>query len=250
MRNLIKKSLLISVFIIVISIPFGCTPKENSAEDKLSIDSGYLSEINTENEKNYITITTNEESLKLEVVDKKLVSSLTINEYYMVAFNQDNIVKSIDVKPFIGHVVSNYMESENITIKPTDKVDYSDLTLLDSMNIDFDEDGTEESIELYTVAERYNGEIAWDDGQNWILVVKDTDKDYVLFEDYVQLGGISFYAYFEDKNFIITTIQSGTANLKLTEYRFDKNSNSFISRISFTTHGDVNMFHQAPLGYK
>lgn len=255
MRNKIKKISLILASLMVLVISFGCTPKNQpSVEDRLSVDSGFLSEINTENGKNYITIKTVEKNLELEVLDNNLVASLTINEYYMVAFNQDNIVKSIEIKPFIGHFVSNYIESKedpkSINIKATDKVDYNDLTLLDSMKIDFNKDGIEETIELYTVAERYNGEIAWDDGQHWILVARDDYNDYILFNDYVQLGGISFYAYFEDEDFVVTTIQSGTASLVLTEYKFDPESNSFNSKVNFTTHGDVNMFHQAPLGYK
>lgn len=255
MKNLIRKMSLILVVAVILSIAFGCTPKEKPAvEEKLSLDSGFLSEINSVNEKNYITIKTIHKDLKLEVMDKNLVASLTINEYYMVAFNQDNIVKSIEIKPFIGHFVSSYMEPKedpkSTTIEATDKVDYSDLTLLDSMKIDFDKDGNEEAIELYTVAGRGpDGEIAWDDGQNWILVVKDNDKDFVLFEDYVQLGGISFYAYFEDEDFVVTKIQSGTANLTLTEYSFDKNSNNFVCTEKFAAKGNVNMFHQAPLKY-
>lgn len=255
MKNLIRKISLMLVVLMVLVISFGCTPKSNpAAEEKISTNLGFLSEINTENGKSYITISTNETTLKLEVTDKSLIDNLAVNEYYMVAFNQNNIVKSIEPNSFIKDLVEKYGkpngESEDLIIKATDKVDYNDLTLLDSANIDFNKDGTEETIELYTVAQRYNGEIAWDDGQNWVLVVRDADNDYILFNDYVQLGGISFYAYFEGEDFVVTTVQSGTANLKLTEYRFDKESNSFISKVSFTTHGDVNMFHQAPLGYK
>lgn len=255
MKSLIKKLSLILAVLMILVFSFGCNPKDKLAvEEKISTGLGFLSEINTEDEKNFITINTNETNLKLEITDKNLIDSLTINEYYMVAYNQDNIVKSIEANPFIKNLVENYTksdgESKDIVIEAADKVDINDLTLLDSINIDFDEDGTEETIELYTVAERYNGEIAWDDGQNWMLVVRDTDKDYILFNDYVQLGSISFYAYFEDEEFVISTIQSGTANLSLTEYRFDKESNSFVSKINFNTHGDINMFHQVPLGYK
>ena len=139
--------------------------------------------------------------------------------------------------------------TESTTILSKSKVDVEGLTLLDSLIIDFDKDEDEETVELYTSAEKYNGEIMWDDGQNWMLVVRDSDKDYVLFEDYVQLGGISFYAYFQDEDFVISTIQSGTANLKLTEFKFDKDENSFKSTIKFEAKGNINMFHQGSLGY-
>lgn len=137
-------------------------------------------------------------------------------------------------------------EPEVTIIEATDKVDVADLTLLDSYIMDFNEDGTDETISLYTAAERDpNGEIAWDDGQNWTLVVEDTDHDYVLFNDYVQLGTIKFYVYTSDDDFYITTIQTGTASLKFTEYRFDKESKSFVSNIKFETTGNVNMLHSS-----
>lgn len=230
---------------------FGCTPKNETPIEKLSTDAGFLKEKSTEEGKNYITITTDEVSLRLEVVEKNIYDNLNVNDYYLVAFNQDNIVKSVEVKPFLKLAVDKFLNNdiEINVINPTDKVDTSKLTLLDSMIVDFDGDGVEETVELYTAAERYNGEIAWDDGQNWMLVVKDTDKDYVLFHDYVQLGAIGFYGYFVDEDFYITTMQSGTASLTLREYKFDKNEESFVSKVKFDAEGNVNMFHHLPLKY-
>lgn len=139
---------------------------------------------------------------------------------------------------------------DSFTISPSDPLDFADLTLLDSVTIDYNNDRTDETVSLYTVAGRGpDGEIAWDDGQNWMLVVHGANKDYMLFNDYVQLGAISFYTYFEDEDFVIATIQSGTANLTLTEYRFDKDSSNFIGTVKFATEGNVSMFHQAPLRY-
>ena len=137
-------------------------------------------------------------------------------------------------------------EPEGTIIEATTKVDVSGLSLLDSYIIDFDNNGTDETISLYTAAEKDSkGEIMWDDGQNWKLLVEGTDKDYVLFDDYVQLGSIKFYVYTSDDDFYITTIQAGTASLTITEYRFNKESNSFISNVKFETKGNVNMLHSS-----
>jgi hypothetical protein len=137
-------------------------------------------------------------------------------------------------------------EPEGTIIEGTDKVDVANLTLLDSYIFDFDGDGTDETISLYTAAEKdTNGEIMWDDGQNWNLLVEDTDQDFVLFNDYVQLGTIKFYVYTSDDNFYITTVQTGTASLKFTEYSFDKESKNFISNVRFETTGNVNMLHNS-----
>lgn len=160
--------------------------------------------------------------------------------------------KSSEIIP-PGNVVDNedpqdnkdpVKEPEGIIVEATDKIDVTGLSLLDSYIIDFDNNGTDETISLYTAAEKdSNGEIMWDDGQNWQLLVEGTDTDYVLFDDYVQLGSIKFYVYTSDDDFYITTIQTSTASLKLTEYHFHKESNSFISNVRFETNGNVNMLY-------
>lgn len=137
-------------------------------------------------------------------------------------------------------------EPEGIIIEVTDKVDITGLSLLDSYKIDINGDGNEEIIAMYVNAEQGpDGEIYWDDGQNWLFLVQDTDKDYVLFSDYVQLGSIKFHIYTSDDDFKITTIQTSTASLKLTEYSFHKESNSFVSNVKFETSGNVNMLHSS-----
>ena len=139
---------------------------------------------------------------------------------------------------------------EMSVIGPSEKQDTSDLTLLDSIKIDFNGDGFEETIGLYTIAERMaDGEIAWDDGQNWTLIVEGEDEDYILFEDYVQLGSLSFFTYFQNDDFVVTTIHSGTANLALTEYKYDEAGGGFVKIVRFNADGDINMFHQLPLKY-
>ncbi|WP_353096158.1 hypothetical protein [Tissierella praeacuta] len=245
MKNLIKKLSLILVVMMVLSISFGCTPKDKpGVEEKISMASGFLNEINTEDGKNYISISTDEKSLKLEIPDKQLADSLTINEYYMVAFNENNIVKSIETNDFIKDAVNEHIGKDSFEIKSAEKWDTKELTLLDSYTIDFDKDGTDETISIYTTAQKdEKGNIAWDDGQNWTLLVEDTDKDYILFNDYVQLGNIQFYVYTVEDEFYISTIQTGTANLKLTEYKFIKDENQFIGTSKFETTGDANILH-------
>ncbi|MDR7855366.1 hypothetical protein [Tissierella sp.] len=140
-------------------------------------------------------------------------------------------------------------EPKGTIIEATNKVDVAKLSLLDSYIFDIDGDGTEETISLYTAAEKDSkGEIMWDDGQNWKLLVEGVDKDYVLFDDYVQLGTIKFHVYTSDDDFYVSTIQTGTASLKFTEYSFDKETKNFISNVKFETTGNVNMLHSS-FGY-
>ncbi len=139
-------------------------------------------------------------------------------------------------------------DMKEISIMPTDKISTEGLALLDYYNFDIDGDGIEETISMYVDAEQDpNGKILLDDGQKWLFLVENKDKDYVLFDDFVQLGTIKFYVYniLDEDAFYITTVKSTTANLTITEYRFDKKTKSFISKVVYNTTGNVNMLHSS-----
>ena len=143
----------------------------------------------------------------------------------------------------------NNEEIEEVVITPVDKVDVENLTLLDEYSIDFDNDEVEEKVAMYTVAGKdSNGEIAWDDGQNWLFVVHDTEKDYVLVDEYVQLGRIDFNIYTIEDDFYIATYSGRTASLTLNLYHYDRENDSFVKTTPFTTTGNVNML-KSSYGY-
>lgn len=252
MKKLIRKRSLI-FFIMILTLFFGCTKKDNVGRSNIILtETGFLDEKITEDGKNYIIIKTNGQDIKLEIDEIDKYNELEKDEFYIVAYDENNLLKSIKTEPFIKDLIERSMEedienTEITIINSQAKVNVEDLTLLDSTSIDFNRDGKEDTIELYADVEMYNGEPAWDDGQNWLLVVRDEDKDYVLFNDYVQLGNISFYSYFQDyednEEFVITTIKSGTAELKLTEYKFNKDDDSFNASTRFAAPGNVIMYH-------
>lgn len=79
------------------------------------------------------------------------------------------------------------------------------LTLLERMYEDVDSDGKDESIELYTSAQRGpDGFMEWDDGQRWLLLVRKEGEIFPLFNDYVQLGQIEFWIGIFNKSRIIS----------------------------------------------
>ena len=97
---------------------------------------------------------------------------------------------------------------------------------------------------MYVDAEQGpDGEIYWDDGQDWLLLVEGQDQDYVLFDNYVQIGSIRFHIYTVDEDFYITTIHSGTANLDIREYKFNPESEEFVWTLKHGATGNVNMMH-------
>ncbi len=133
-------------------------------------------------------------------------------------------------------------EPDGQIIKPVDKVDIENLTILDEFEFDFDKDEEMEKISMLTTAQKDSkGEIAWDDGQNWMLIVQDKDKDYVLVDEYVQLGMIDFNVFTIDEEFYISTYSPRTASLTLNIYQYDRDNDSFIMTTPYNPSGNVNM---------
>lgn len=132
--------------------------------------------------------------------------------------------------------------AEGVIIKPSTKLDVANLTVLDEFQIDFDNDGELEMIRMLTAAGKdSNGDIAWDDGQRWIFLVQDSDKDYILVDEYVQLGTIDFNIFTVDEDFYISTLSPRTASLTFNLYKYDKDIDSFIMTTPYNTSGNVNM---------
>lgn len=133
-------------------------------------------------------------------------------------------------------------ESKKEVISSSQEEDFSQLTLLESFNYDYDLDGTEEAINLYTSAQKNSdGEIMWDDGQIFKLIIHDDDKIFILFDEYVQLGKINYYVYLENDIFTITVISPRTASFTVTDYVFDKDTNSFLVNRLIEKIADINM---------
>lgn len=131
---------------------------------------------------------------------------------------------------------------ERIIIEPGEKLNVDNLTILDEFEFDLDQDGQMEMIKMMTAAGRGpDGDIAWDDGQDWILIVQDSDKDYVLVDEYVQLGTIDFNVFTIEEDFYIATYSARTASLTLNLYQYDRENDSFIMTSPYNTSGNVNM---------
>lgn len=181
---------------------------------------------------------------------KKFIMLIIVLALLIVTFGCTQEVKEpIDVpvkEPVVEPVENN---DEKLVIKPIDKVALDDLTMLDEFDMDFDNDGIEEKIGMYTAAGKdANGEIAWDDGQRWLFLVQDTDKDYVLVDEYVQLGSIDFNVYTIEDDFYIATHSARTASLRLNLYHYDRENDSFEMTTPFNTKGNVNMI-KSSYGY-
>ncbi|MBY0121764.1 hypothetical protein [Bacillus sp. S/N-304-OC-R1] len=94
---------------------------------------------------------------------------------------------------------------------------------------DINDDGKEEIIELYVNAEKMeDGMFAWDDGQTWLLVVKDGEDTYPLFDDFVQLGSIDFStAKFDGKPGIVM-LETGHGDKSIHKIAYNQNEKGFV----------------------
>jgi len=245
------------ILVLSLSLAFGCTANEDTAKtEEEVIVAGYVLDKITEGENSYITfhipITPEGQAsdLKLKVVNKEDYDNLVENNYYLISYGKDSLeIKNIQPNNPLGEVISRGIGEgegavENEPIFPSNKLAIEDYTILDSYDYDIDGDGEEETIALYTTAQRdSNGEIMWDDGQVWLLAVHDSDKDYELYNNYLQLGSLQFYVFTSADSFHITTVENTTAGLKLVDYIFNKEDNSFTPKIHYNILGDVNMLH-------
>lgn len=257
-----KKSRNISIVIIVIIILGAFYVLKNAGENRnpLKIISGLVIEKSKADDSHFITIETfgeNENEIKklvMEVEDESQWKSIEKDGYYFMTYtekeNSSLFLKEIERNNTFGTIYESIIEEEpeneeeieeeevrekfTAIFPSSDKLDTSQLTLLDSENIDFNGDGKKETISMYTTAERdENREMMWDDGQKWFLLINDEDDEYVLFDDYVQLGMLEFWVFTSKEDYHIMTLQTGTAVLKLSDYTYDHEQGSFVKRDIF-----------------
>lgn len=255
MKN--KKFIWILAFVLILgTLLVACAPEEAPPkedvvlEEDLTLDFRYIRDKFIQDEKNFLVMSSEGEDINLEVEDLELHDSLELEEFYLIAYNDDMILRSIEKDPYLKRLVLSSMEQgvedEIIEIKPQAKLDLDNLTLLDQYLYDFNLNGFEEEISMYTSAQKDpDGNVMWDDGQRWVFIIEGEDEDYVLFDGYVQIGKIDFHIYTEDNKFNILTSQVGTANLTLFNYEYNDENGVFEKTKVFDTSGNVNMLHNS-----
>jgi len=97
------------------------------------------------------------------------------------------------------------------------------------------------SLELYVYAEQTDGEIAWNDGQNWYLIVRDGEKIYRLMDEvYVQMGQVSYWSYWsydEEAPHLLVMVTEG-AGIRVYSYVYDKQADVFYQSEVFASEGN------------
>jgi hypothetical protein len=80
-------------------------------------------------------------------------------------------------------------------ISPDGSFSADDATLLERIYVDMDSDGYDECIELYTSAQiASDGQMGWDTGHEWSLLVKKEDMGiFPVIDEWIQYGELQFW---------------------------------------------------------
>jgi len=117
---------------------------------------------------------------------------------------------------------------------------------------DLDGDEIAETLQLLVGAERApDGEIMWDDGQPWLLLVTDGDNYYPLLDEYVQLGSVYFTVAepAEGETVDITVLVSTGAGLRLSKTAYNAAEQGYREEPVYTAEG-INLLHTSLPGYR
>ncbi|MBN2558863.1 MAG: hypothetical protein JXB33_08935 [Clostridia bacterium] len=133
----------------------------------------------------------------------------------------------------------------------TSPLEGNEWTLIDYYGHDLDGDGTDEITALYTSAERdASGEMMWDDGQDFILMITDGSDYYTLFKEFVQIGMVYFSihgATDEAPAGVLTFVSTG-AGLRLEKSTYNVEDGGYVIESVYDA-GSLNvMYNSFPCG--
>ncbi|MDN4606231.1 hypothetical protein [Sporosarcina highlanderae] len=139
-----------------------------------------------------------------------------------ISLEKDTLLKTIEEEREALERAMNQQVSYYNSIIHAKEIEKYPQTLYKKVTLDLDRDGEEEVVELYVNAGKTeNGLFAWDDGQTWMLVVKDGEETYPLFDDYVQLGSVDFSTTIFDGKQGIVMVISQHADKTVQKFTYD-----------------------------
>lgn len=127
-------------------------------------------------------------------------------------------------------------ETKKINVTSTPK-DVGKWEPLGRYSVDMTGDGEDDTITLYTSAQRdMKGEIMWDDTQEWVLRAETAEGVYELYNERIHgnayMNVADFYNKDEDSK-VISLIIAGNSFNEIREYSF--NGKEFEEKIAYST---------------
>ncbi|MCX7615601.1 MAG: hypothetical protein N2Z65_07600 [Clostridiales bacterium] len=137
--------------------------------------------------------------------------------------------------------VSRSTDSEGKFTPISKDQDYG-MILYQTSALPLDNKGSKATLELFVKAEQANGKIAWDDGQNWYLIVRDGKSVFLLLDNvYVQGGKINYWPIWSyDKNApgLLVMVQE-SAGIHEYSYTYDRVKDCFYKQDIYKTEGNI-----------
>lgn len=84
--------------------------------------------------------------------------------------------------------------------------------------------------------------MAWDDGQRWVLLATCNNQQYILFDDFIQLAELKYFAYTDSGSFHITMLQEGQF-LTIVDYYFNEEKRVFVGTKKFSLDGVEKIYY-------
>jgi len=166
-----------------------------------------------------------------------------------ISLEKDTLINTIEEEKKALELAMNEQINNDYSMIVAKDIEKYPQTLYKTTTLDTDGDGEEEVIELYVNAGKTeDGLYAWDDGQTWLLVVKDGEKTYPLFDDFVQLGSIDFStAQFDGKPGIVMIMRSHSDRI-VRKFTYNKDDNGY-QKVTFYKKENTNNQDNQPASY-
>ena len=138
----------------------------------------------------------------------------------------------------------NQKEGDLITPEADAATYLAGLNCFSRYEVDFDKDGNDEMIEVYSDGKvDDDGHYLLDDGQQWTLILRKDNQIYPLFEkSYIQLGGLEYSTYVDYDDYervhILVTYNTGSAII-FYDCTYDEES-SYVRRENIYEANNVN----------
>ena len=171
---------------------------------------------------------TDQSNANKETIDQAREINELKKQIEQISLEKDAVEKTLEEERIAFELAINEQVNNDYSMIVAKEIEKYPQSLYKEVTLDLDGDGEEEVIELYVNAGKMeDGLFAWDDGQNWLLVVKDGEETYPLFDDYVQLGSIEFStARFDGKPGVVM-IMAQHSNKIIQKFTYDKNERGY-----------------------
>jgi hypothetical protein len=166
-----------------------------------------------------------------------------------MSLENDALLNTIEDERKALELAMNQQVNNDYSMTLAKDIEKYPQTLYKKKTFDIDGDGEEEIIELYVnVGIMENGSFAWDDGQKWLLVVKDGEITYPLFDDYIQLGSLDFSTTTFDGKPGIVMHMTQHSNITIQKFTYDKTEKGY-QKETFYKKENMNDQYNQPASY-